>query len=77
MMLDVTTLFFSCCCYPTPSKAWWKTIEPHKSENIPGPEPEVVERKRFFKERVVQGVRSWTEQIEMRGVLSRITAGVA
>ena len=57
--------------------AWRKTMEPEKPSNSPEPGPEVVERQRVVKERAVQGVRSWTVQNEMRGVLGRVSAGAA
>ena len=57
--------------------AWRKTIEPQKPGNSPEPGPEVVERQRVAKERVVQRVRSWTVQNETRGVLGRVFAGAA
>ena len=52
-------------------------MELQKPGNYPGPGPEVVERQRVVKERTAQRVRSWTVQNEMRGVLGRVSAGVA
>ena len=54
---------------------WWKTIEPQKLGNSPGPEAEVVERQRVAKERAAQRVHSWTAQNEIRGVLGPVSAG--
>ena len=48
-----------------------------KSDNSPGPGPEVVERQRVDKERAAQRVRSWTMQNEMRGVLGRVSTSTA
>ena len=52
-------------------------MEPQKPGNASRPGPEVVERQRVAKERAAQTVRSWTVQNEMRGVLGRVSAGVA
>ena len=52
-------------------------MEPQKPGNYPGPGPEAVKRQRVAKERTAQRVRSWTVQNEMRGVLGRVSAGVA
>ena len=52
-----------------------KTMEPQKPGNSTGPGQEVVERQRVAIERVVQRVRSWTAQNEMRRVLGRVSAG--
>ena len=52
-------------------------MEPQKPGNSPEPGPEFVERQRVAKERTAQRVRSWTVQNEMRGVLGRVSAGVA
>ena len=38
---------------------------------------EIVDRQRVVKERASQGVRSWTVQKEMRGILGRVSAGAA
>ena len=57
--------------------AWWKTTESQKPGNLPGLGPEVVERQRVAKERTVKTVRSWTVQNDVRGVLVRMSAGVA
>ena len=48
-----------------------------EAEQLPGPEPEVIERQRVAKERAAQRVRSWTVQNEMRGVLGRVFASTA
>ena len=50
-------------------------MEPQKPGNFAGSGPEVVKRHRVAKERAAQGVRSWTVQNEMRGVLGRVYAG--
>ena len=50
---------------------------PKKSGNSPRSGPVVVERHRVAKEKAVQRVRSWTVQNEMRGVLGRMSTGVA
>ena len=52
-------------------------MEPQKPVNFPGPEPEVTKRQRVAKERTVQRVRTWTVHNEMRGVLGRVSTGVA
>ena len=52
-------------------------MEAQKPENSRGPGLEVVERQRVAKERAVQGVRCWTVQNEMRGVLGQMFAGGA
>ena len=52
-------------------------MEPQNSGNSPGPGPEVVERQKIAKERATQRVRSWTVQIEMRGVLGPVSEGAA
>ena len=57
--------------------AWQKTMVPQKPGSSPVPGPEVVESQRVAKERAKQGVRSWTVQNEMRGVLGRVPAGAA
>ena len=49
-------------------RAWQKTMGPQKTDNSPGPGPEVVERQR---------VRRWTVQNEMRGVLGPVFTGAA
>ena len=58
-------------------RAWKKTMEPQKTGDSPGSEPEVVERQRVAKERAAQEVRSWTVHNEMRGVLGRVSTGAA
>ena len=58
-------------------KAWWKTMEPQKPGNFPGPGSGVVLKQRIAKERAVQRIRTWTVQNEMGGVLGRIFAGAA
>ena len=73
-------LCICCCCLPDPFRgmgAWRKTIEPQKPGNFPRPGLEVVKRQRVAKERAAQRVRSWTVQNEMRGVLGRLSSGVA
>ena len=54
-----------------------KTMEPQKSENSPGPEPELIEWPRIAKERAAQRVRSWTVQSGMSGVLGVASASAA
>ena len=56
---------------------WRKTIEPQKPGNSSRQGPEIVKRQKITKERAAQGVRSWTVQNEMRGVLGRVSAGAA
>ena len=41
------------------------------------PGPEAVERQRVAEEQAAQGVRSWTVQIEIRGILGLMFAGAA
>ena len=48
-----------------------------RPSNSPAPGPEVAERERVAKERVAQRFCSWTMQNEMKGILGRISAGVA
>ena len=52
-------------------------MEHQKPENSPGPGPAVVERHRVVEELAAQGVRIWTVQNEMRGVLGRVSTGTA
>ena len=49
-------------------------VEKHRA---PRPGLEVVKRQRVAKERVVQKVRSWTVQNEMRGILELVSASAA
>ena len=53
------------------------TIKPQKPANSPGSGTEVVKRQRVAKESVVQRVRGWTVENEMRGVLGRVSASAA
>ena len=46
-----------------------------KPGNTARPGPVVLERQRVTKERAAQRVRSLTVQIEMRGILGRVSAG--
>ena len=57
--------------------AWRKIMKLQKPGNSPKPGSEVVDRQRVAKERAAQGVRSWTVQSEMRGVLGRVSTGAA
>ena len=52
-------------------------MEPQKPGNSPEPGPEVVKRQRVAKERAVQGIRNWTVQNEMTGVLGPMFTGAA
>ena len=52
-------------------------MEPQKPGNFPGLGQEIEQRQRVAKELAAQRVRSWTVQIEMRGVLGRVSAGSA
>ena len=52
-------------------------MEPQKLGNSPGPRPEGVKRQRVAKEQAAQGVRSWTVQNNMRGIVGRVSAGAA
>ena len=52
-------------------------MQPQNSGNSPRSGPEVVERQRVAKKRATQGVRSWTVQNEVRGILGRVSAGAA
>ena len=53
------------------------TIEPQKLGNSTGPGLKVVKRQKIAKKQAAQRVRSWKVQNEMRGVLGRVSAGVA
>ena len=52
-------------------------MEPQKLGNSPRSGPEVVERQKAAKERLVQRVHSRTVQNKMRGVLGLVSTGAA
>ena len=52
-------------------------VEDHgtpETGQLPGPGTEIVKKQRVAKERAAQGVRSWTVQNEIKGVLGRVPA---